>query len=272
MSPSSTERKWPALVSRRLVEWAIRFLSSRDNLTFTFETTHDRNQWVDDGLVTKRNSVVICGAGVNPKHFFPRPASELQLPLSILFASRLLRSKGLDVFVQVARRLSDRGVCRFIVAGMIEPHDPDGYSVQQLAREPAIEFLGEIRDMPDLLRSVDIVCLPSRYGEGIPRILIEASATGLPCIATDLAGCQEIVRHGQTGILCPVGPEEEMIQAFAAAVTGYTSEPALAARHGRAAFEFFRNGEFSEESVVSHFVTLLTAKPEETPHSVESTG
>jgi glycosyltransferase involved in cell wall biosynthesis len=220
--------------------------------------------------VTERNSVVICGAGVDPKKFFPSPSRESEKrPLRILFASRLLRSKGLDVFVEVARRLSDRGVCSFVVAGMIEPFDPDGHSVERLSREPAIEFVGEIRDMPNLLRGVDIVCLPTRYGEGIPRILIEAAATGIPCIATDLAGCQEIVRHGETGLLVPVGPEEEMIEAVAAAVTAYVSDPALVAQHGQAALAFFRAGEFSEESVVSHFMSLLTARSHEPLHLAE---
>lgn len=57
--------------------------------------------------------------------------------------------------------------------------------------------------MPALIAQSHIVCLPSYYGEGVPRILVAAAAYGRPVVATDSPGCREVVRHGQNGLRKP---------------------------------------------------------------------
>ena len=140
---------------------------------------------------------------------------------------------------------------------MVEPHDPDRYAPELLEREGAITFLGEASDMPGLLRSVDLVCLPSRYGEGIPRILIEAAASAVPCLTTDLQGCREIVRHGVNGTLIAPGDPRAMAASMIAAIDAYLADPELLDRQGRAGLELFRNGQFREDAVTEQFVRLL---------------
>lgn len=268
MSPAAPDGNVKTRITRWLTERGLGFLSARRDLVFTFETSHDRAKWLNLGLVRDNNAVVICGSGVDPAAFHPPvPPRPSEKPLKILFASRLLRSKGLDVFIEVAKRFADRGECTFLVAGMVEPHDPDGYSIEALAREPAVKFLGEIRDMPELLRGVDVVCLPTRYGEGIPRILIEAAATGLPCVATDVPGCREIIVDGRTGILCPGDDNAAMVDAFATAIAHYLADPASRARQGAAALDHFRAGDYAEARVVERFIGLLEGRDLAAPGS-----
>ena len=257
MSPAATSRGRAARASRLLVGWVIRFLSGRPGVYFTFETSHDRKLWIDEGLIGEHNSTVISGAGVDPAKFHPRSARQ-KGPIRILFASRLLVSKGLDVFINVARRFSRRPDVEFLVAGMVEPHDPDGVATGELEREDFIAFLGEVTDMPELLRSVDLVCLPTRYGEGIPRILIEAAACGVACLATDIEGCREIVVDGVTGALLPAGEGPELTDAMGDEVTRYLADPGLLDRYGRAGHELFASRDFSEEAVAGRFLALLT--------------
>ena len=69
--------------------------------------------------------------------------------------------------------------------------------------EGILEWWGTRRDMPDVLAGAHIVCLPSFYGEGIPKALIEAAACGRPIVTTDMPGCREIVRDEQNGLLVP---------------------------------------------------------------------
>jgi len=257
MSPGSDHTGWRHRASRALVRAAIRLLSVSRRVSFTFETGHDRDLWVAHGLVPASRAHVIGGAGVDPARFHPPAEPRPDRPLTVLFASRLLKAKGLDAFVSAAEALRHRAGCRFVVAGMAEPDEPDRFPVEELGSLPNLDFLGESRDMPGLLRSVDVVCLPTRYGEGIPRILIEAAATGLPCIATDFEGCREIVRHEVNGLLIAPGPAARMAEDIRCAVERYLDQPELLARHGEASLAAFRGGPFRETDVVAAFLKLL---------------
>ena len=76
-----------------------------------------------------------------------------------------------------------------------------------------IEHSGWIQDMPGLLAASHRVCLPSYYGEGIPKVLLKAMACDLPCITTNTRGCKEAVRNGENGFL--VSPNEPQSLAYA---------------------------------------------------------
>jgi glycosyltransferase involved in cell wall biosynthesis len=257
MSPASTMKGQFAHVSRFMVERAVGLIARRKHVQFTFETASDHATWLEKGVVQRRNSIVISGAGVDPAQFYPRDGARMPGPLRVLFASRLLKSKGLDVFLHAAAALQGRGDIEFLVAGMIDPLDPDGVSVEELESEPAITFLGKRDDMPELLRQVDVVCLPTRYGEGIPRILIEAAATGLASITSDHEGCREIVEDGRTGVIVPEKPVEAAAAAVIAALERYQQDGDLLQRHGSAARRKFLAGDYAEESVVARFVELM---------------
>ena len=71
------------------------------------------------------------------------------------------------------------------------------------SREPGITWLGHVDDIAALWARAHIAVLPSRR-EGLPKSLLEAAACGRPMIATDVPGCREIVRPGETGLLVPV--------------------------------------------------------------------
>lgn len=251
-----------ASFARRMVEKTMRLLSRRRGVVFTFETHADREHWLSKGLVNDGNSLAISGAGVDPARFFPADLQNSSRPLRVLFASRLLAPKGLDAVLLAARTLAGEGMVQFLVAGIAEANDPEAVSPDELARDPAITFLGEITDMAPLLREVDVVCLPTRYGEGIPRILIEAAATGLPSIASDLPGCAEIVEHGVSGFLVPVVAPDTTAARIVEAVRLYASDRGLMRRHGEAARRNFLAAGFSQDDVLETFIGVLT---QETP-------
>jgi glycosyltransferase involved in cell wall biosynthesis len=64
-----------------------------------------------------------------------------------------------------------------------------------------MSYLGHVENIENVLAEMDIVVLPTTYGEGIPRILLEAAASGLPIIATNIPGCKDIVDHLKNGLL-----------------------------------------------------------------------
>ena len=70
--------------------------------------------------------------------------------------------------------------------------------------------------MPQVYAECHIVCLPSYYGEGVPLTLLEAAACGRPIVTTDMAGCREVVRDGDNGLLVPPRAPEALAEALRA--------------------------------------------------------
>jgi glycosyltransferase involved in cell wall biosynthesis len=118
----------------------------------------------------------------------------------------MLWDKGVGEFVEAAKTLLREGVeARFALVGAPSPSNPARVSVEQLKAwqdSGFVEWWGHRDDMPDVLASAHVVCLPS-YREGIPRALIEAAASGRAIVTTDVPGCREVVRDGENGLLVP---------------------------------------------------------------------
>lgn len=256
MSPKvAGQRRYP--IASALTLLAFRMLSRRDYVHFTFETKHDCEFWADRGIANDRNSSLIDGAGVDPKQFYPLEPPRCGRTTKVLFASRLLKSKGLSTFLKVAHDLAYRSDVEFVVAGVPEDNDPDAIPHRDLEQMTEIRFLGHVRDMPNLLRQCDIVCLPTRYGEGIPRILIEAAATGLASVASSHPGCREAVEDGVTGQILSATSDAEMRQELSAAIVGYLERPDLLKEHKQAAYRHFRSRQFDQTAVADRFTELL---------------
>lgn len=251
-----TDHRYPLATALTLL--ALRLISKVGKTHFSFETRHDCEFFEQQGIVSAENGTVIDGAGVDPDRFYPAVARSRSVK-KILFAGRLLNSKGLGVFLTAATELAGRSDIEFLVAGVSDDKDPDAMRPDDLARLNYIRFLGQVDDMPNLLRDCDIVCLPTRYGEGIPRILIEAAATGLASIASSHPGCRAIVMDGKTGQILPGQSDNELAHELSAAIRRYLDTPDLLDRHKRGAYEFFRSRGFSQEAVTARFCRLLGA-------------
>ncbi len=190
-----------------------------------------------------RYSYLAGGVGVDLARFKPptpemRAAARASLSLSpdapvAGIVGRLDPSKGQADFLAAAARVASRlPGSRFLVVG---PADRQG---EQSCREhaaalglsDAITFAGIRTDMPAVYSAMDLLCLPSRR-EGLPVVLMEAAAMGLPAIASDIRGCRDVVSGGETGLLAPPGN----VGALADAITQMLADKALAARMGMAA-------------------------------------
>jgi glycosyltransferase involved in cell wall biosynthesis len=236
---------------------ALQILARFDHVHFTFETRHDFDFWANRNVVRQQNASIIDGAGVNPNLFYPSNVTHNSSKIKVLFASRLIKSKGVDVFLMMAHDLANRSDVEFIVAGLLDDQDPDAISAEYLQQSKEIRFLGRVEDMPNLLRECDIVCLPTTYGEGIPRILIEAAATGLASIASSHPGCREIVEDGVTGMILPASPDIEMSRELCAAIVRYLETPDLLGEHKQAAYRHFQSREFNQNAIAAQFSVLL---------------
>jgi glycosyltransferase involved in cell wall biosynthesis len=181
-----------------------------------FENNDDRLLLSEAGAVPAERAVVISGVGVDTAEY--PLAMEPPGPVRVLLASRMLREKGVEYFVAAARKLkSDGSSARFVLVGTPDPHNPGSLTEEQLRAwhdEGVVEWQGFRRDMPRVLQEAHVVCLPTYYREGVPRILMEAASCGRPLVATNTPGCRDIVQDGVNGLLVAPHDVEGLTQAL----------------------------------------------------------
>lgn len=118
-------------------------------------------------------------------------------------SARLVEEKGITYLLQAMPRLLQRFPdLHVLIAGEGQLMDSLIAEARRLGVAGQVHFLGLRRDIPDLLRALDIFLLPS-VSEGLPMALLEAMAAGLPLIATEVGGVATAVCHGVNGLLIP---------------------------------------------------------------------
>ena len=165
----------------------------------------DADAFVRARLVPEGHIRVIRSSGVNLERFLPVVPELEPRPLRVLLAARLLWEKGIGEYIDAARMLRAQGrTIQFVIAGSPDPGNPRSVSREQVESwvgEGLVDWRGHVEDMPVLMRSMDVIALPSYYREGVPKSLIEAAACGLAVITTNLPGCREVVsEHGVDGL------------------------------------------------------------------------
>lgn len=177
---------------------AFRLISNKSGTRLILQNTNDVTVVAQAG-VDRRNIRLIRSSGVNVLEYGVRePPSGVPI---ILLASRMLWEKGVGEFVKAANLLGKQGVsARFVLVGQPDCENPSAITHKQLQAwndSGEIEWWGHRDNMPEVLSQAKIVCLPSYYGEGIPKVLVEAMASARPIVTTDMPGCSEVVRSGK---------------------------------------------------------------------------
>ena len=169
-----------------------------------FENSTDRERLIRAKVVTSEQ-IVLSGAGIDIKKFQPMPEKD-GIPI-VLLASRMLWAKGIGEFVQAARLLKEQKVAgRFVLVGPPDPDNPTSVSEAELRawqQEGLVEWWGPQENILPVLAASHVIALPTFYGEGLPRILLEAQACARPVVASTIAGCRAIVSDGHNGFLVP---------------------------------------------------------------------
>lgn len=152
-------------------------------------------------LFKRRAKLVYNAVTITPLEIFPPLASDSRAVIGVV--GRLAEQKGhrylMEALHIIKPELPDLQVW-FIGDG--ELRSELELQVKQLNLEKMIRFLGRRNDVPDLLKQLNLMVLPSLY-EGLPINILEGMAAGVPVIATDIPGTRELVRHNVTGWLVP---------------------------------------------------------------------
>jgi glycosyltransferase involved in cell wall biosynthesis len=153
------------------------------------------------------------------------------------FVGRLAaRRKGFLDFLAAARNIAEqRPEVRFLIVGSPDHGKTDAVdpsAASDFGVSDRCLFLGERAnaELPPLYRVMNVLVLPSLF-EGVPRVVMEASAMGTPCVVTDVKGNREAVVHERNGLLIPLGD----VRQLTAAVLRILNEPYTAQRMGNEA-------------------------------------
>lgn len=194
-----TNPSFKAKCLKFLTELGLRIVFSYSKTVLSVQNQFDYQQLCS--IYPKLKGRVIPGSGVDINIYSPQQRTSEKLV--IILPARMLKDKGIVEFVAAARQLYQKA--KFVLVGGIDLSYPDALSQQQLEAwvcEGVVEWWGYQSNMKDVYAQADIICLPS-YREGMPRVLLEAAACGLPIVTTDVPGCRDVVIEGETGFIVP---------------------------------------------------------------------
>ena len=182
-----------------------------------FLNNEDADYFKNYKLVPASKIKIISGEGVNTvKYRPPNPPIDYSIkPIRFLFAGRLVWSKGLLELFKAAETIIDNEYdVKFSILGFVVPKHPDAVSrevIEDYDQRGIVQYLGETDDVRPFLAKTHCLLFPSYFGEGIPRILLEAAAMGIPIITTNSVGCKDIVRNKVNGLITEPRNVEDLI-------------------------------------------------------------
>ena len=204
-------------ILRRLVTflYSIAFNRSR---TAIFLNEEDRTFFINRTIVNDGKAILIPGAGIDSDWFQPRIDNGIRRTnedIVFLLFGRLLWEKGINEYLQAAKIVKARhSNLSFRILGFPVTNEKFGLTEKYLRRgldRKVVDYLGWTGDVRDFLSDADCIVLPTRYGEGLPRSLLEAASMERPIIASDHVGCREVVEHGVNGFLFRTADTSDLV-------------------------------------------------------------
>jgi glycosyltransferase involved in cell wall biosynthesis len=221
-------------VRRKLISTIYYIALSHKNQKVIFQNIDDHNRLVSTNNKLAEKSLLIPGSGVNLSLYSVKDKDKDKAIPIVMFAGRLLESKGVKEFVQAAELVNKNSLqARFILVGDIDPLHPESITeldLDQWKKDRYIEIWGYKSDMYNVIPLASVIVFPSYYGEGLPKILIEAAACGRAVITTDHPGCRDAIDPNITGLLVPV----KDAQTLADSIENLISNPEKCTKMGEA--------------------------------------
>ena len=235
---------------KRIIDGVVRSLyrlALRKSRVVFFQNPDDLDRFRAMKLLADGSRVVVIpGSGIDLEDFSPTP---FPTQITFLLMARIIPPKGIYQFVRAAALLGEKyPAARFRLAGpigtskaFIPLNEVEGWH-----RAGIIEYLGMLEDVKPALSECSVYVLPSYYGEGVPRSVLEAMACGRAIITTDAPGCRETVVDQTNGFLVPVRD----VMALATAMEKFIMDPDLIVRMG-ARSRYFAETKFDVRRVNS---------------------
>ncbi|TKC56226.1 glycosyltransferase family 4 protein [Pedobacter hiemivivus] len=200
------KKRLVSTITRVLLKFS---LSSSKRIRIIFQNRDDYQKLMASGIIgVKQQAFVVNGSGVDLTHYDYSPPEIKQI--SFLMISRLINAKGIKEFYEAAKLIRQKfSNVRFKLIGSYDDNiDSINKELYASIRSgEVIEYLGPVDDVRPYIKEASILVLPSYYGEGVPRCILEGMAMGRAIITCDSVGCRETVNTAakqRNGFLIPI--------------------------------------------------------------------
>lgn len=225
-----------------------------------FQNEDDRQLFIQKKLVSTAKTHLIRGSGVNIDIFKPQNKNDDRIqgrPFRFLMVARVLYDKGIREYAQASKQLNETYGTQIecILIGAVDSDKNLGIQKTDLNgwanmykltyKSFSINLLAEYQE-------ADTVVLPS-YREGLPKSLLEAAACAKPLIASNVAGCKDIVIDEWNGLLCEVKNSDDLFQKMKRMYTDSDEERNRMARNSRE----FAEKNFSDKIIFNEYFCLI---------------
>jgi len=187
-----------------------------------FQNTDNYEYFIKNKLVNNDASRVIMSSGINLSNYSTvideadkdnlRTTFNIKdKRLTFVLISRIIKQKGVLNYLEAAQKCFDYGLkFNFILVGQIDSNN-DAVSFEQINKyKHCVNYLGRQTNIKGLLSISDIFVLPTYYSEGVPRVLLEASAMSLALLTTNMPGCNDVLLDGINGLYINVNDSEDL--------------------------------------------------------------
>lgn len=239
-----------------LVSNLYRFALSHKNKIIIFQNNSDQKILTRVAKIGITQQKMIRGSGVdlNIYDFSKEPNNST---IKVVMASRLLKEKGVYEFVDAAKLLRSKNIsAEFILVGAPDSENHSSVlkcEVDDWHKSGVITALGHRTDINKIFESCHIVTLPSYYGEGVPKVLIEAAACGRPIVTTDNPGCRDAVIAPETGLLIAEKSSEALAEALLKLINNKEMRVKMGSKGRELALK-----EFDLQSVIKKHLSIYT--------------
>jgi len=222
-----------------------------------FQNNDDLKLFLEKKIINNFKADLLPGSGVDTEKFKPISRSKKSNNFIFLLFGRMLYDKGVGIYVEAARILKKKYKnLEFQLLGFLDLQNPSSISTEQMRvweKVGIINYLGTTDNVRDIIAGADCIVLPSFYGEGVPRSLLEAASMGKPIITTNNVGCREVIDDGITGFLCNPRDTQDLILKMEKMMSLSEKERIIMGKKGRQKILC----DFNERLVIEKYIKLI---------------
>ena len=204
-------------MTKLLVSLMYKFAFRNERKVVIFQNTSDQDILSNIVKLSKADSALIKGSGADLSVY-----SYQQEPVGskkvVSMACRLLKEKGVYEFIHAAKIIKEKfSEIEFWLIGNVDLDNPNSVSQKEIdtwVQQGIIKAFGHRDDIPQLFSQSHVITMPSFYGEGVPKVLIEAAACGRAIVTTDNPGCRDAIINEETGLLVPIKDAKALADAL----------------------------------------------------------